>query len=66
MGVTVSIADFHLLDGRDVFVVLGVKGLQGMEHFIDRAQEVPQVLVALLETSLHSGEVVVNTNVMVS
>ena len=52
-GVMVGISGFHLLDGRDVFTVLGVKGVQGMECFIDRAQEAPQVLAALLGASLH-------------
>ena len=36
-----------------MFVVLGIKGVQGMEHFIDRVQEVPQVLAALLGAFLH-------------
>jgi len=52
-GVTVSIPGFHLLDGRDVFVVLGIKGVQGMEHFVDRVQETLQVLAVLLGTPLH-------------
>ena len=52
-GVIVSIPGFHLLDGKDVFAVLGVKGVQGMECFIDRVQEVPQVLAALLGTPLN-------------
>ena len=53
MGVAVSVPGIHLLDGRDVFVVLGVKGVQGTECFINRVQEAPQVLAALLGTSLH-------------
>ena len=53
VGVTVSITGFHLLDGRDMFVVLGIKGVQRTEHFVDRAQEAPQMLVALLGTPLN-------------
>jgi len=49
-----------------VFVVLGIKGIQETEHFIDRVQEMPQVLVALLGAPLHQGDAVINTNVMVS
>ena len=52
-SVIASIPSFHFLDGRDVFAVLGVKGVQGMECFINRVQEVPQVLAVLLGTSLH-------------
>ena len=52
-GVAVGISGFHLLNGRDVLTVRGVKVVQRTEHFIDRAQEVPQVLAALLGTSLH-------------
>ena len=48
VGVAVSIAGLHLLDGRDVFSVLGVKGVQGTDQFVDRVQEVPQVLAVLL------------------
>ena len=53
VGVVVSIASFHLLDGRDVFAVLGVQVVQGTEHFINRVQEEPQVLTTLLGTPLH-------------
>ena len=52
VGVTVSTPGFHLLNGRDVFAVLGVKGVQGMECFVNRAQEAPQVLMMLLGTPL--------------
>ena len=53
MGVIVSIPSFHLLDGGDVFAVLGVKGVQRMEHFVNGVQEMLQVLAALLGTPLH-------------
>ena len=52
-GVAVGISGFHLLNGRDVLAVRGVKVVQRMEHFVDRVQEVPQVLAALLGISLH-------------
>ena len=52
-GVTVGISGFHLLDGRDVLVVRGIKVVQRTECFIDRVQEALQVLAALLGTSLH-------------
>ena len=53
VGVTVGISSFHLLDGRDVLVVQGIKVVQGMECFVNRVQEAPQVLAALLGASLH-------------
>ena len=52
-GVAISIASSHLLDGRDAFAVLGVKGVQGTEHFVNRVQEMPQVLAALLGAPLN-------------
>ena len=52
-GVMVGISGFHLLDGRDVLVVQGVKVVQRTECFVDRVQEGPQVLAALLGISLH-------------
>ena len=52
-GVAVGVSSFHLLDGRDMPTVRGVKVVQRTEHFVDRVQEVPQVLAALLGTSLH-------------
>ena len=52
-GVAVGVSSFHLLDGRDVLAVRGVKVVQRTEHFVDRVQEAPQVLVALLGASLH-------------
>ena len=52
-GVAVGISGFHLLDGRDVLAVWGIKVVQRTEHFVNRVQEAPQVLVALLGTPLH-------------
>ena len=52
-GVAVGISGFHLLDGRDVLVVRGIKVVQRTEHFVDGVQEAPQVLAALLGISLH-------------
>ena len=52
-GVAVGISDLHLLNGRDVLAVWGVKVVQRMECFVDRVQEAPQVLAALLGISLH-------------
>ena len=52
-GVAVGVSGFHLLDGRDVLAVRGIKVVQRTEHFIDRVQEVPQMLAALLGVSLH-------------
>ena len=53
MGVIVSIPGFHLLDGGNVFAVLSVKVVQGIECFVDRVQEALQVLVASLGAPLH-------------
>ena len=53
VGVAVGISSFHLLDGRDMLAVRGIKVVQGTEHFVDRVQEAPQVLAALLDISLH-------------
>ena len=66
LGVIVSVTSFHLFDGRNVFAVLGIKGVQGMEHFVNGVQEAPQVLAALLEAPLQQGDAVINTNVVVS
>ena len=53
VGVAVGVSCFHLLDGGDVLVVRGVKVVQGLECFVERVKEAPQVLAALLGTSLH-------------
>ena len=53
VGVAVGVSGFCLLDGRDVLAVQGVKVVQRTEHFVDRVQEAPQVLAALLGVSLH-------------
>ena len=53
VGVTVSIAGIHLLNGRDMLAVVGIKAVQGTEHFFDRVQEAPKVLAALLGAPLH-------------
>ena len=53
MGVAVGVSGFHLIDGRDVLAVWGIKVVQRTEHFVDRVQEVLQVLAALLGASLH-------------
>ena len=52
-GVVVGISSFHLLDGRNVLAVRGIKVVQRTEHFVDRVQEAPQVLAVLLGASLH-------------
>ena len=52
-GVAVGISGFHLLDGRDVLAVRGVKVVQRMEHFVNGVQEALQVLAALLGTFLN-------------
>ena len=52
-GVAIGISGFHLLNGRDVLAVRGIKIVPRMEHFVDRVQEAPQVLAALLGISLH-------------
>ena len=52
-GVAVVVSGFHLLDGRNVLAVRGVKVVQRTECFVDRVQEAPQVLAALLGISLH-------------
>ena len=52
-GVVVGISGFHLLNGRDMLTVRGIKVVQRTEHFVDRVQEAPQVLAALLGVSLH-------------
>ena len=53
VAVAVGVSGFHLLNGRDVLVARGVKVVQRTEHFVDRVQEAPQVLAALLGISLH-------------
>ena len=52
-GVAVGVSGFHLLDGRDVLAVRGVKVVQRTEHFVDRVQEALQVLAVSLGASLH-------------
>ena len=52
-GVAVGVSGFHPLNGRDVLAVRGVKVVQRTEHFVNRVQEVPQVLAVLLGISLH-------------
>ena len=52
-GVAVGVSSFHLHDGRDVLALWGVKVVQRTEHFVDRVQEAPQVLAALLDVCLH-------------
>ena len=52
-GVAVGVSCFHLLNGRDVLAVRGVKVVQRTEHFVDGVQETPQVLAALLGIPLH-------------
>ena len=52
-GVAIGISGFHLLNGRDVLAVWGIKVVQRTEHFVDRVQEASQVLAALLGISLH-------------
>ena len=53
VGVAVGISGFHLLNGRDVLAVRGVRVVQRTECFVDRVQEAPQVLAALLGICLH-------------